>query len=406
MTGRVPSAGPMKILLILTYYNPHWTGLTVFARRLAEGLARHGHEVTVLTSRHEKTLPLEETLNGVRVVRLPALFRMSRGVVMPTFPIALWRLIKDADIVNVHIPILEAPLIAFYARRLGRPVVYTHHGDLTMPGDFFNQFTERVVTGFMSQALRGASAVTVSSADYGRQSPFLRPFRDKLHSIYPPVEIPEPDPSRVTAWKNDLGLARSRIVGFAGRWVEEKGFDYLLRAIPEVVKAVPEAHFLYAGQTRIPYENFFERCAPLLAPVAQHVTMLGLLSDPRELANFYAMCDVFALPSRTDCFNLAQVEAMICGTPVVATDIPGAREVVSVTGMGLHVPPHDPSALAAGIIEALGRPEHYRRPSERIRALFNTDRCIREFESLFSRCLPGRTAEQAPSPEAARESRL
>lgn len=398
----------MKILIVLTYYNPHWTGLTVYARRLAEGLARRGHDVTVLTSRHEKTLPLRETLNGVRVVRLPALFRLSRGVVMPTFPIALWGLIKDADVVNVHIPILEAPLISFYARRLGRPVVFSHHGDLTMPGGFFNQFTERVVTGFMSRALRGATSVTVPSADYGRYSPFLRPFRHKLHSIYPPVEIPVPDPSRVAAWKNELGLSRSRIVGFAGRWVEEKGFDYLLQAIPEVVKAIPEAHFLYAGQSRIPYEDFFERCAPSLSSVAQHVTMLGLLTDARELANFYAMCDVFALPSRTDCFPLAQIEAMLCGTPVVAADIPGAREVVTVTGMGLLVPPHDPSALAAGIIEALRRTEHYRRPREEIRSLFNADRCVREFETLFLNCLqdPDRPAEQAPSPEAARESWL
>jgi glycosyltransferase involved in cell wall biosynthesis len=393
----------MKILIILTYYNPHWTGLTVYARRLAEGLARRGHDVTVLTSQHEKTLPLKEMLNGVRIVRLPALFRLSRGVVMPTFPIALWRLIKDADVVNVHIPILEAPLISFYARRLRRPIVYSHHGDLTMPAGAFNQFTERVVTRFMSQALRGATFVTVPSADYGRYSPFLRPFRDKLHSIYPPVEIPEPDPSRVAAWKSDLGLTRSRIVGFAGRWVEEKGFDYLLQAIPEIVKAVPEAHFVYAGQSDIPYEDFFQRCAPALACVAQHVTMLGLLTDPRELANFYAMCDVFALPSRTDCFPLAQIEAMLCGTPVVAADIPGAREVVTVTGMGLLVPPRDPSALAAGIIEALRRPEHYRRTREQIRSLFNADRCVREFEALFLRCLPdpGRPAEQAPSSKAA-----
>lgn len=393
----------MKILIILTYYNPHWTGLTVYARRLAEGLARRGHDVTVLTSQHEKTLPLREMLNGVRIVRLPALFRLSRGVVMPTFPIALWRLIKDADVVNVHIPILEAPLISFYARRLRRPIVYSHHGDLTMPAGAFNQFTERVVTRFMSQALRGATFVTVPSADYGRYSPFLRPFLDKLHSIYPPVEIPEPDPSRAAAWKSDLGLTRSRIVGFAGRWVEEKGFDYLLQAIPEIVKAIPEAHFVYAGQSDIPYEDFFQRCAPSLACVAQHVTMLGLLTDPRELANFYAMCDVFALPSRTDCFPLAQIEAMLCGTPVVAADIPGAREVVTVTGMGLLVPPRDPSALAAGIIEALRRPEHYRRTREQIRSLFNADRCVREFEALFLRCLPdpGRPAEQAPSSEAA-----
>ncbi len=62
--------------------------------------------------------------------------------------------------------------------------------------------------------------------------------------------------------------------------------------------------------------------------------MLGLIVERQELADFYAMCDVFALPSRTNCFPSVQIEAMMCGTPVVATNIPGAREVVRVTGMG------------------------------------------------------------------------
>lgn len=395
----------MKILTVLTYYTPHWTGLTVYARRLAEGLARRGHDVTVLTSRHEKSVPPEETLNGVRVVRLPALFRMSRGVVMPTFPIALWRRMKEADIVHVHVPILEAPLISRYAQWLRRPVVYTHHGDLTMPSGFFNQLTERIVTGFMAQGIRRATRVTVPSADYGRHSPFLRPFQHKLDAIYPPVEIPEANPMQAMAWKAELGLSELRIVGFAGRWVEEKGFDYLLQAIPEVTKALPNTHFVYAGQTRIPYENFFDRCAPLLASVESSVTILGLISEPQKLADFYAMCDVFALPSRTDCFPLAQIEAMMCGTPVVAADIPGAREVIAVTGMGLHVLPRDPSALAAGIIEVLRNRELYVRSTEWVRSLFSVDRCVQAFEALFLRCLrePGHPAEHAAVNEMARE---
>jgi glycosyltransferase involved in cell wall biosynthesis len=395
----------MKILTVLTYYIPHWTGLTVYARRLAEGLARRGHEVTVLTSRHEKMLPPEETLNGVRVVRVPVLFRLSRGVVMPAFPIALWKQLRKADIVHVHIPILEAPLIGLYARWLRCPVVYSHHGDLTMPDGLFNQFTERVVSGLMAQGVRRATRVTVPSADYGRHSTFLRPYQHNLQAIYPPVEIPEPDLRQAAAWKRELGLSECRLVGFAGRWVEEKGFDYLLQAIPEVLKTVPDAHFVYAGQTRIPYEDFFERCARYLAPVQQNVTMLGLLAEPQKLANFYAMCDVFALPSRTDCFPLAQIEAMLCGAPVVATDIPGAREVVRVTGMGLHVPPRDTAGLAAGIIKVLTHRERYLRPREQIRSLFNVARCVQEFETLFLQCLngPARPAEQTAPAEAARE---
>ena len=79
---------PVRILSTLTFYHPHWTGLTVVARRLAEGFVARGHSVTVLTSRHEPDLPRHEDLNGVTVVRVPVAGRVSRTVIMPTFLVA------------------------------------------------------------------------------------------------------------------------------------------------------------------------------------------------------------------------------------------------------------------------------------------------------------------------------
>ena len=72
--------------MTLTYYYPHWTGLTAYAGRLAEGLAARGHQVTVLTSRHDPALPGTEWLRGVRVVRLHPLLRVSRGQVINRSP--------------------------------------------------------------------------------------------------------------------------------------------------------------------------------------------------------------------------------------------------------------------------------------------------------------------------------
>ena len=76
----------MKVLLVLTYYDPHVSGLTIYVKRLASTLARRGHQVTVLTSRYDPSLPAEEVIDGVRVIRAPVLFRVSKGVIMPTFP--------------------------------------------------------------------------------------------------------------------------------------------------------------------------------------------------------------------------------------------------------------------------------------------------------------------------------
>jgi glycosyltransferase involved in cell wall biosynthesis len=389
----------MKVLMVLTYYYPHWTGLTAYARRLAEGLARRRHSVTVLASRHDPALSLEEIHEGVRVVRLPVAFRLSRGVVMPGFPSALWRLMKDADVVQIHTPLLEAPLVTFFGRLLRRPVVFTHHGDLVMPEGAFNRFVERIVTGLMTSALRMATRITVHSGDYARNSSFLSPFLHKLDAIYPPSDLPPPDREAVAAWRRELGMEKRPLVGFAGRWVEEKGFDYLLQAIPLVRESLPDAHFVYAGEPNVLYEDFFRKCAPYLEPVRQHVTMLGLITDPARLANFYGLSDVFALSSRTDCFPSTQVEAVLSGTPLVTTDIPGAREVVQVTGMGVLAPPRDPAGLARGIVDVLKNRNRYVRPPAEIHRIFDMEKSVGEYEALLLR-LRGRAASASPRPAA------
>lgn len=379
----------MRILMVLTYYHPHWTGLTAYAKRLAEGLARRGHAVTVLTSRHERELPLEETIAGVRVVRLPVAARLSRGVVMPSLPSVLWRRMRESDVVQIHTPLPEAPLVTLYGRMLGRPVVFTHHGDVVMPAGAVNRVIEASVTTAMRQALRMATRITVHSGDYARNSKFLSPFLYKLDAIYPPSDLPPPDRAAAAAWRQELGLEKRPVVGFAGRWVEEKGFDYLLQAIPRVRSVMPDAHFVYAGEPNIAYEDFYRKCEPDLQPVRDHVTMLGLITEPRKLANFYGLVDLFALPSRTDCFPSTQVEAVLSGTPLVTADIPGAREVVQVTKMGLLVPPRDPAGMARGILEVLANRDDYVRPPEEIRQIFSLEKSVAEYESLLARLAAG-----------------
>jgi glycosyltransferase involved in cell wall biosynthesis len=385
----------VKILVVLTFYYPHWTGLSAYARRLAEGLARRGHQVTVLTAQYWDTLPKEEVHNGVRIVRLKPLLRLSRGVVMPSFPLAANRLIQEHDVVQVHVPILEAPLVTALASRWGKKVVITHHGDLVMPAGPFDQFVQHSVTWLMKQALESAARITIHTQDYAENSPFLSQFREKLVQILPPVEMPLPVPQQVARWRQELGLDNARLVGFAGRFVEEKGFDFLLKSVPYVLEQMPDVRFVYAGEVNVVYESFFEKWRHLLERWRDHVIVLGLLNDPQQVANFYAMCDVLALPSRTDCFPMVQVEAMLCGTPTVATDIPGLRVPVRLTGMGRLVHPRDERALAEGLVDVLQNRQQYVRGREEIAALFDLEMTLDAYEGLFQSLVqPARGATQ------------
>lgn len=375
----------MKILSVLTYYYPHWTGLTAHAVRVAEGLANRGHEVTVLTTRHSPELPRDEMINGVRVIRLQPFMRFSRGMLTPAFPYAAGKLISQHDVVQIHTPLPEALQVGLLCRVMRRPLLMTHHGDVVMPGGALNRAIQQLAFLMLRATGRLAGAVTSYSRDYAEHSRLLSSMRRKLAYVYPPVKIPAPDPAAVAAWKAQLGLEGKTVIGFAGRWVREKGFDHLLKALPAIHAAYPEAHLLYAGETRIAYERFYEQCLPLIRAEREHLTFLGLLRDPQQIANFYGMCDLFVLPSRTDMMALVQVEAMLCGVPVVAADIPGARVVVRETGFGRLAPPNSPQALARAIVETLHDRRLYEPSREAVRRIFNTEKTLCQYEQIMTR---------------------
>jgi glycosyltransferase involved in cell wall biosynthesis len=304
---------------------------------------------------------------------------------MPFYPFTLVRELVRCDVVHLHTPMPEAALVAAVARLLRKPVLITHHGDVVMPAGTMNGIVQRVMDAVILLSMRLADEIIVYVTDYSDHSDFLAPVRAKIRSIYPPVELPAPQPHEADRWRHELGLEGRHLIGFAGRFVEEKGFDFLLEAIPFVRARIPTAHFVFAGDLDVVYERFVDRLRPSLERERDALTELGLVLDPQKMANFYAMCDVFVLPSRTDCFAIVQVEALLTGTPLVTSDIPGAREVVRVTGAGTLVPAGDPAGIAEGIVRVLDDLETYRPEAAAIRETFDPERSVTEYEDRLMR---------------------
>ena len=94
----------MRILIALTYYRPHYSGLTIYAEREARALAARGHQVTILTSRYSPDLPSYEIQDGIEVIRPKVWFHLSKGVIMPSIPIWAWRLARKADVISASRP--------------------------------------------------------------------------------------------------------------------------------------------------------------------------------------------------------------------------------------------------------------------------------------------------------------
>lgn len=374
----------LKILIILLYYHPHSTGLTYYVRVLAEELARRGHEVTVAASCHSRELPLgETTLNGVRVVRLWAPIALSRGRVMPTYPWAIYRLLRQHDVVNIHIPLLETALVAFLAGIAGLRVVPTHHGDLILPKNPVNDIITKIMFFFYKYMAKRAPCIIGLSDDYADNSYYLLPFRDKVRIIYPPMIIPEPDPAGSRAMRAQWQREGGPLIGYAGRFVQEKRPDLLIRALEVINQKHPHARIVFAGETDISYEGTWQRQQALVEKYRSQLVFLGLIRDKQELANFYAACDVIVMPSDSDCFPLVQGEAMLCGTPVVMTDIPGGRVAVTITGMGKLAKPGDWRSIGETTLDVLQDPGKFTRPRETIRGIFSFEATVDRYEAIL-----------------------
>ncbi|MFV9507346.1 MAG: glycosyltransferase family 4 protein [Oscillochloridaceae bacterium umkhey_bin13] len=375
----------MRILCALTYYRPYTSGLTIYVERLATALVQRGHSVTVLTSQYDPSLPRSEMMAGVRVVRAPVLARVSKGVIMPSFGGIATALALTHDAMSLHLPQFDAPGLALRGRLRHQPVVLTYHSDLQLPPGSFNRVVNRIVDLANLAAGSLATRIVAYTDDFAQHSPYLRRFASKITVIPPPVEVAAIDSGEIAAFRERWNL-RGPVIGMAARLAAEKGVEVLLEALPQVLAAHPEARVLFAG----PYENvlgeaaYARRLAPLFERFNRHWTFLGTLG-PREMTAFFHNLDVLVVPSlnSTETFGLVQVEAMLCGTPSIASALPGVRQPVHQTGMGEVVPIGDSAALAAALLRVIDLRSRYLRPREQITAKFSTDRTALEYEQLF-----------------------
>jgi Glycosyltransferase len=376
----------MKLLIALTYYRPYTSGLTIYVERLAKAMVQRGHTVTVLTSQYDPSLPQREVMDGVRVVRAPVLARINKGVIMPTFGWLANALALEHDAMNLHLPQFDVPGLALRGRLLRQPVVLTYHCDVKLAPGLLNRTANTAVNIANHIGANLATAIVTYTQDYADHSPYLSRYKSKVRIIPPPVEIPKASQEEIASFAQRWNI-QGPVIGMVARLAAEKGVEVLLNALPKVLQAYPNARVMFAG----PYQNvlgeeaYALRLAPLLEKFKDHWTFLGNLSQ-KELAAFYPNCSVTVLPSlnSTEAFGLVQIESMLCGTPSIASALPGVRQPVHQTGMGEVVAIGDSDSLASSIIRVIRNREQYIRPAEEIAQLFNTERTAIAYEELFA----------------------
>jgi glycosyltransferase involved in cell wall biosynthesis len=377
----------MHILIGLTYYRPHYSGLSIYTERLARSLVKLGHEVTVITSRFDRRLPEREVLHGVRIIRPNVLFRLSKGVIMPQMPLWALGLIRSADVVNLHLPQMDAAYLAWMARLMNKPIVTTYHCDLILPKGIIHWVANQGshLAGHITAL--ASDVIVHNTRDYAEHSPFLHHYLQKLQVVPTPVELAPVSEGDIEEFRHRNQVEPGqRIIGMVARMATEKGVEYLIEALPIILQKHPTARVLFVGQHQnvLGEGQYARKLAPLINQLDHHWSFLGVIS-PVELAAFFNVCDVTVLPSlnATESFGIVQVEAMSCGTPTVASDLPGVRCAVQETGMGLIVPPRDSQALADAITNVLDAPQRYAGDAAEVRRRYASETVARRYEEIF-----------------------
>jgi phosphatidylinositol alpha-mannosyltransferase len=330
----------VKILLVCPYDWNAPGGVQVHVRQLAGTLRARDHETLVVAPGAH---PSPDA--GVRIVGRPVRVPYGGTVAPISFSPGSWRGVKasldafEPDVVHAHEPFTPSTSMLAVLAATG-PVVATFHAYLDR-----SRLMDASAPILRQIDRRIDASVAVSDA----AAAFVRRIRRGSIEIVPngvdvdlfgkPAEPPE-------------GLPAGRRILWVNRLDPQKGFGVMVQAFDLLAREMKDVHMLIAGEGR---DRVSLRSLP--RPARNRVIPLGTVPHD-ELPRFHAAADVFCSPAvGQESFGIVLVEAMAAGVPVVATDIPGYREVVRNGEDGLLVPPNDHVALADAIRRILSEPE-------------------------------------------------
>jgi glycosyltransferase involved in cell wall biosynthesis len=374
----------MRILQVNKFYYPYVGGVETVTRQLAEGAARRGHDVRVLTCNHEfDPSSNAEQVNGVEVWRAASLGFLFNASLSPTFPFLYQKAVEWADVVHFHSPspVPELTHLGFAVPK-ATPVVVTFHAD---PGTSRFKVISPIYTPVLRRLLDRADRITATAPENIERTDLLDAFGHKTDVIPLATEFEVDPPTEEERARHQHSLldegGEEPIVLFVGRLAYYKGLSYLLRAMQDV-----QAQLVVVGDGEL-REDLEEEAQEL--GVADRVRFEGYVPD-EHLSEYYRAADIFVLPSiaSIEAFGIVQLDALAHGLPVVNTDLPtGVPFVSQHEETGLTVAPKDPRALAQAL-NRLAEERKYRRELGRNAAsraaAFTEERMVDRFDELYS----------------------
>lgn len=351
----------MKVLQIGKFY-PISGGIEKVMYDITLGLSQKQVYCDMLCASAEKKDLGNLLLNDyARVLCVPTWKKMAATMLSPAMIFRLRKIREEYDIIHIHHPDPMACLALFLSGYKG-PVVLHWHSDILK-----QRMLLKLYSPLQNWLLRRAKVIVGTTLVYVRESPFLENIQRKVTSIPIGVDEMKPIPERVAQIKEKY--AGKKIIFSLGRLVEYKGYEYLIQA----ARRLTDDYVILIGG-RGPLQEYLQALIDELG-VADRVKLLGFIED-HDLPDYFGACDLFCLSSiwKTEAFGIVQIEAMSCGKPVIAMNIPesGVSWVNINSFSGINVNPEDADALAEAIITVLTDEHLYDQLSKGARRRYET----------------------------------
>lgn len=325
----------MHIVHIYKDYAPVFGGIESHIHTLAVGLIKRGVRVSVVVCQPRgESLPREEYMQGVRVIRLPR----DVDVASSAFSWQHASIVRQLapDIIHMQMPWPPGDVVS--ARNSSVPLVITYQSDVVRQ-KYAMMFYEHV----LRRTLARADRIIATSPAYVQTSPWLKQWSNKVHVVPLGIETPvTPDPAVIATWRSRLPFP---FLLWVGRMRYYKGLHVAIAALAQLPE---EIKLVLVGDGAI---------QPLLmrqveqSSLAHRVVWLGDCSDA-DIAALHSLARIFVFPShlRAEAFGLSLLEALAAGVPAISCEIgTGTSFVNQHRRTGLVVPPANVHALAQAI---------------------------------------------------------
>ena len=388
----------MRVLTLASEFPPaHGYGLGRYVADHTAALAAGGCEVAVACNNWDANLQSGRyDREGVEVNNAP-IFMPIKGyswvadvlqsnLLLETRALKMSRRDGEFDILQVH-DWLTASAAHCLHDLLDLPLVVTIHDTVRGRNQGELNPDEQYVASMETWICQQADAVLCNSAFIHKELVEAYGVDEEKITVVgcgvDPQAFKSDTPPRL--FRSVLGAADVPMIIFVGRLTAIKGPQVLLEAVPEVLRVVPEARFVFAGDGQM-QQSLTQRAGQL--GVAEKVRFVGHLRGT-VLATLYHSADATIVPSLYEPFGMVALESVVCGTPIIASETGGLLEIMSKADCALPIPPKDSSALARAIVYLLRHPDRAAELAENGRRValeqYGWDRVAQKTLSAYNR---------------------